>query len=313
MGDAVGLAQWSTSKVDNKPVFFAGGVELKDKGLSNNAVGQILKVCTKCLHILPLSAYYKNKRTKSGIRTECKECMADRDNIHHQTDKYKNRIKEHQQLSNLKLTLNETKVCTSCKGKLPLTEFNKAKKNKDGFFSKCKTCRSKEQFSYRQTDHYKQLNKIYITSPKGKEALKRGADKFRKSVKYKEWWARYNKSEKRKIIQERYHKSGKLNIVWIKHDHKRRDASKQLPMTLTTNEWEEIKKQYKYRCVYCGERKPLTRDHIIPLTKGGGYIKENILPACASCNARKGDKPVLLQLLAMANQKYPILSNPLLQ
>ena len=40
-------------------------------------------------------------------------------------------------------------------------------------------------------------------------------------------------------------------------------------------------------CTYCGEAKPLTRDHKIPLSRGGTDDIENILPACRSCNSRK--------------------------
>lgn len=43
-------------------------------------------------------------------------------------------------------------------------------------------------------------------------------------------------------------------------------------------------------CIYCGEAKPLTVDHKIPLTRGGTNNIENIVPACASCNSRKGTK-----------------------
>jgi len=41
-------------------------------------------------------------------------------------------------------------------------------------------------------------------------------------------------------------------------------------------------------CFYCGEAKPLTRDHKVPLTRGGSDDIENIIPACRSCNTRKG-------------------------
>mgnify|MGYP001563333676 CR=1 FL=1 len=42
-------------------------------------------------------------------------------------------------------------------------------------------------------------------------------------------------------------------------------------------------------------------DHVVPLSKGGATVKENIVPACPSCNlhkqARLPDKPVRLVLL----------------
>lgn len=48
------------------------------------------------------------------------------------------------------------------------------------------------------------------------------------------------------------------------------------------------------RCVYCGTthfspENFLTVDHIIPLTQGGSSGYDNIVPACWSCNNKKGN------------------------
>lgn len=50
-----------------------------------------------------------------------------------------------------------------------------------------------------------------------------------------------------------------------------------------------------YSCQYCGRprsqlrgREFLTRDHIIPLSRGGGNVWENVVTACSVCNNRKG-------------------------
>ena len=61
--------------------------------------------------------------------------------------------------------------------------------------------------------------------------------------------------------------------------------------TLTHSDWLELCWQHQMACVYCGVFGPLTIDHIIPISKGGPHIKENIVPACRSCNSRKGNKP----------------------
>lgn len=43
-------------------------------------------------------------------------------------------------------------------------------------------------------------------------------------------------------------------------------------------------------CYYCGESKPLTVDHDVPLARGGTDNIDNILPSCRSCNSRKNTR-----------------------
>jgi 5-methylcytosine-specific restriction endonuclease McrA len=45
-----------------------------------------------------------------------------------------------------------------------------------------------------------------------------------------------------------------------------------------------------WTCQYCGKNKPgLTVDHVIPRSRGGRSVWENIVASCASCNRRKGN------------------------
>ncbi|MEJ7809866.1 MAG: HNH endonuclease [Gemmatimonadaceae bacterium] len=53
----------------------------------------------------------------------------------------------------------------------------------------------------------------------------------------------------------------------------------------------------QYRCQYCGRagadlrpRESLTRDHLVPLSRGGTNDWTNVVTACSSCNARKGNR-----------------------
>lgn len=67
----------------------------------------------------------------------------------------------------------------------------------------------------------------------------------------------------------------------------------------TNGEWELLKKQYNYTCPCCGLSEPeikLTEDHIIPLSKGGSDLIENIQPLCKSCNSKKHTQTVKYNL-----------------
>lgn len=72
----------------------------------------------------------------------------------------------------------------------------------------------------------------------------------------------------------------------------RRARQKNAIGSYTVGEWELLKKQYGYKCPSCNKIEPsikLTRDHIIPLVKGGSNYIENIQPLCRSCNSSKND------------------------
>jgi hypothetical protein len=57
--------------------------------------------------------------------------------------------------------------------------------------------------------------------------------------------------------------------------------------THTLKQWQDKCAMLANVCIYCGEAKPLTRDHNIPLTRGGTHDISNVLPACLSCNLAK--------------------------
>ncbi len=51
-----------------------------------------------------------------------------------------------------------------------------------------------------------------------------------------------------------------------------------------------------YKCQYCGRqghelrpRESLTRDHVVPISRGGLNVWTNVVTACSSCNTRKAN------------------------
>ena len=46
-----------------------------------------------------------------------------------------------------------------------------------------------------------------------------------------------------------------------------------------------------WRCVYCGTTGGrLTLDHVVPRSRGGDSVWENVVTSCAPCNLRKGNR-----------------------
>ena len=58
----------------------------------------------------------------------------------------------------------------------------------------------------------------------------------------------------------------------------------------TLEEWQKLKEIYGNVCAVCKENKPLTKDHVIPLSKGGSDYITNIQPLCRNCNSKKWSK-----------------------
>ncbi|MGZ0228911.1 MAG: HNH endonuclease [Acidimicrobiales bacterium] len=56
---------------------------------------------------------------------------------------------------------------------------------------------------------------------------------------------------------------------------------------LSDTQWSNLKIAWD-GCAYCGEQnKPLQRDCVKPISRGGRYTFDNVVPACGSCNASK--------------------------
>ncbi|MDE2099948.1 MAG: HNH endonuclease [Patescibacteria group bacterium] len=57
--------------------------------------------------------------------------------------------------------------------------------------------------------------------------------------------------------------------------------------SLTAAEWLAIVKKQRYRCFVCREKRPLTADHIVPLSRGGCAFAFNVQGLCGPCNSKK--------------------------
>lgn len=203
-----------------------------------------------------------------------------------------------------------TKACTTCGEKKPATGeyFSKSKKSKDGYRWDCKDCQKK----------YREKNKDYLTnhSRKWREKNKEHVKQYKKDnedriKKYRKEnasraaetgkrWQENNKERllatRRKWNQENKQRKAELNRRWCEQNpekrlnsgQRRRTMRRDLPATMTTEQWEFAVKQFDNKCAYCRQKVKLTQDHVIPVSQGGYHTRQNIVPACSFCNASKG-------------------------
>lgn len=95
--------------------------------------------------------------------------------------------------------------------------------------------------------------------------------------------------EKHNEIKRKWAKTPKGKLLSQVKGYRRRSILKDIGKH-SHEEWLSIVEKQEGKCNSCKEEKKLTKDHIIPLTKGGLNTIENIQGLCLPCNARKGNK-----------------------
>lgn len=143
----------------------------------------------------------------------------------------------------------------------------------------CRTCGFQgDQSLFRpQTRQCLECRKNYVREYESKNREKRTAQKLA--------WAAAN-PEKAKLVSRKTKFKHRERLSAEANRYRARKMSAEGSHTLT--EWLAVCSAAGWRCLSCKEPKPLTRDHVIPLSKGGSDYIFNIQPLCLSCNSKKG-------------------------
>ncbi len=140
----------------------------------------------------------------------------------------------------------------------------------------------KTEISKNKKEYYnKNLNKM---RKKNRKYYENNRDDF---IKKQKEYANTHKEEKKKYDKEYRKTHKKERVLW---NNRRRIRKLNAGGSHTIGEWENLKAQYNWTCPSCNKKESaisLTRDHIVPLVKGGSDNIENIQPLCRSCNAKK--------------------------
>lgn len=258
----------------------------------------LTKICSKCGEEKPATTEYfgKAKRNKDGLRGQCKDCMKEYRKQYYKKNKEEEKESHKQYYKENKEKIKEYKKQYREENKEEIKEYQnqwyQENKEKMKEYNKQYHKENKEKIKEYNKQYHKQYRK------ENKEKLKELNNQWRKENKeyIKEHKKQYYK-ENKEYFQEHMKQWRKENIDRVRqHSQKRRASIKRLPHTLTLDQWEKIKNDFNNECAYCGKseqehkeefNEQLHQEHFIPLSKGGGYTQNNIIPSCRNCNCSK--------------------------
>lgn len=184
------------------------------------------------------------------------------------------------------------KTCTQCKVSKPLDEFPPDRRNADGKQAKCRVCRATNQRDYirqypdkkREADkRYRQEHAEQVQTRKKKWAQE---NREHTNQWYVEWRRKNPERSSANVRASRARHPESARVVRERYRSRRQGAEG----NCTIAEWKAVLLRYAPdgRCLACGQSRPLTMDHVVPLSRGGANTPDNLQPLCRSCNTRKG-------------------------
>lgn len=209
-----------------------------------------MKTCSKCGETKPDSEFY------TAPSFVCKGCKRSYSHSKYAPLKKETKLKRSQSYNS-----SGQKRCKKCGKYQNTSEYSPHPTHWDRLDHICKSCHRADYFEHRsqRTDKSKPAQREWYTKNKDKKQKQGRA------------WRQNNRD--------------KAHIIWHRYKSKKYNA----PCTLTDQEWKDILDQYSHSCAYChASNVSLQKEHKIPVSRGGGFTKENIIPSCKSCNSRKG-------------------------
>ena len=206
------------------------------------------------------------------------------------------------------LRSRESKVCTKCEVRQPLSEFSKNRTSKGGVRPDCKACRKafnrahyakyREKVLERQKRRYAEnperfraYHRLYYTENKSevlrKSKIWKEANRERYSEQQKQYAYQNREAANERVKRWNQNNPEKVRAIRRAHHTKRRATLKSGVTMAAVLQWLE---QQDPICFYCGadcSDGKFEVDHFHPLARGGAHELDNLRIACRPCNRRK--------------------------
>lgn len=232
-----------------------------------------IRVCSICQRGLPATTVYFSPRLRSrfGLNARCRECLA------RQTRERRRRLAA-RPVGDASAFIR----CTTCAVEKPATTefFHRVANGRYGLRSMCKTC-------FRQ---------YQIAHPELKTRSKAWNDAHRPLLReLSRQWAIDNAEHARELARRWVRANpGKIGQYWRTRRATERQARTIASAPLSMSDWQAILDDFDHRCAYCCQpASPLHKEHMTPISRGGADDRENVVPACPRCNARKHTRTLL--------------------
>lgn len=241
-----------------------------------------MKRCTMCGNEYPATTEYfgKQKRVKSGLKSRCKKC--------------EKVLKSNWDKNNKEKIVAYGKQYRKC-NKEKIKKYQKEYDKKYNQINKKKIRKKNVEYNRKNKERKKEYNKKYYEN--NKERIKQSVTNY--YIKIDCWKGKlrrrkyYLQNRESLLIKSRKHKKiyRKNNPEKFRIDCiKRRTLKKNSIATMTTQDWRECLEFFNYKDAYTGlPMEKVSQDHVIPLSKGGAYTKQNIVPCDVKTNSSKNN------------------------